>query len=200
MANSSSYQYPNALIKGIKASWRSRTKEKLPSDPQLAELLNVTFQASLLSEESRPLSFRIAYCTPEILQNDVRNRPLVFPIPRPLSVSELVRLAPAADLTQFLLGVYETLPGQLGIWGLIDAGLSWWEYARGERLGGVPGSSPPACFTVSTAQRGCITVSREGWVICALQRGVISRPTQQVFSSGPFKRYLTPMTIGMSRH
>jgi hypothetical protein len=156
----------------------------------MTELLEVAFQASLLSEEGRPLQFRLAYCQQEDLKGDLkarrRNTPIPFTATRQLTVSELVRLAPAADPRQCLIGVGSTPTGALEIWGIIDAGLSWWEFARGERSGSLGGSPPPDCLTVASAQRGALSVSRAGLIICSLERGSIVLPTPHVFETGPF--------------
>jgi len=201
-----SYTYPDALLEVVKQRWAtgsslrsSSAKVPLPEDKYILDLLHIAFQASLLSEEGRPLSFRIVFCTPQELRKDVslrnRNRPLIFSQPRPLSISELVGLAPAVDPSQSLIGVTAGGRDGLLVWGLVDAGLSWWEFTRGEWRADLGGSPPPDFLTVSSSRRGSLTVSRQGIVICGLHQGVISVPTLQVLTTGPFGDFLNPIAV-----
>ncbi len=100
------YKSPDQLLPAIKSrwdkvSWSRSSKAVLPPDKHLIRMLQTAFQASLRSEEGRPLNFRLAYCAPEELRRDVRlrrrNTPVRFSRPRELTVSEVVGLAPAAD-------------------------------------------------------------------------------------------------------
>jgi hypothetical protein len=134
-------------------------------------------------------------------------------------VAELVRLAPAADPTQMMIGICRpTGADELMMWGLVDSGLSWWELVRGERGDRLSTSPPPERFTVSSARRGAVTISRGGRVVCTLNRGEITTPppgdpglyldfiglhprafrglvaTDEVLSRGPFGTYLRAMT------
>jgi hypothetical protein len=196
------YNYPTDLIATIESRWARGSWTRQTAAPALprnhvGELLDVAFQASLLSEEGRPLQFRIAWCRAADLERDVhlrrRNAPVPFHTPRPFTVSELVRLAPATDPRQCLLGVHESADQKLEIWGIVDAGVSWWEFARGERAGSLGGSPPPDCFTVGSSQRGALVVSRAGRVICALERGAIVLPAGDVLTTGPFGKFIDAM-------
>ena len=122
--------YPDRLIARIREQWQKKDRlpaQDLPPDAHLQTLLDLAFHASLHSEEGRPLTFRLAYCRPEDLHQGEsplrRDAPLPFALPRPLSVLEIVRLAPAADPHQLLMGVELGEDDQLRIWGLIDSGL-----------------------------------------------------------------------------
>src|SRR5579871_1755103 len=222
-----SYAYPQSLPEVIEQQWAAADlgglmNAPLPDRAQMLALIHAAFQASLLSEEGRPVSFRIVLCHPEELQDDVevrgRNRAIVFAEPRPLNVPEIVRLAPAADPVQTLIGVTGDDAGALVIWGLVDAGLSWWEFVRGERGDRLSSSPPPERFTVSSSRRGSVTISRGGRVVCDLQRGEITVPApgdagsfvdfiglhpralrghlaiNDIFTQGPFGRFLQPIT------
>jgi hypothetical protein len=223
---SMSYAYPDALPEVVEQRWAAAdlgglVTAPLPTREQMLGLIHPAFQASLLSEEGRPVAFRLVLCEPDELSEDVelrsRNRALRFAETRPLSVAEIVRLAPAADPSQTLIGVRDD-GGNPVIWGLIDAGLSWWEYVRGERGDRQSSSPPPERFTVSSARRGAITISRGGRVVCALNRGEITVPTateqpglfldfiglhprairgvlaaNEVFTRGPFGAFLRPV-------
>lgn len=211
MTNSVSqpYLYPKSLLPYIKKRWHKaafpRAKpKKLPPDNYVLQMLNIAFQASLSSEERRPIRLRIAYCNPADLLKDVklrqRNRPIKFSKSRMFSVSEIVQLAPAVDPRQLLIGVRETPKVNkddsaqvLEIWGLVDAGHSWWEFIRGERLGSLGGSPPPDCLTVSIMSPGGLVVSHGGETIVSLEKGSLILPMSAVFDSGPVGEYLTDM-------
>src|SRR5207248_9491875 len=120
---------PDALPEVVERRWAAADlgglmKAPLPTREQMMALIHPAFQASLLSEEGRPVSFRMVLCEPDELNEDVelrgRNRTLVFAEPRPLTVAEIVRLAPAADPAQTLIGVRDDGQGSLTIWGLVD--------------------------------------------------------------------------------
>src|SRR5205823_6182980 len=137
------------------------------------------------------------------------------------SVQELVRLAPAAHPTQTLIGIAKDDADALTIWGLVDAGLSWWEFVRGERGERLSSSPPPEYFTVSSARRGSVTITRGGRVVCALYRGDIVTPApgdpgssldfiglhpralrgpltpNEILTTGPFGEFLRPMTLAL---
>ena len=223
-----SYAYPELLAEVIERRWplaqlNGLINAPLPPREHMLALIHAAFQASLLSEEGHPISFRLVLCHPNELDEDVemrgRNRGVAFSAARPLNVSELVRLAPAADPAQTLVAVMPDDEGKLQIWGLIDAGLSWWEFVRGERGERLSNSPPPERFTVSSTWRGSVTVSRGGRVICRLHQGEITVPPpgeeglvadfiglhpkalrglpapNDVFTRGPFGAFLRPMTV-----
>lgn len=204
---SQQYLYPKSLLPYIKKRWHMaafpRTQRKRhPPDSHILQMLDIAFQASLSPQERRSIRLHIAYCDPDDLLADVelkqRNRPIKFSNPRPFSVSEIIQLAPAVDPRQLLIGVRATPEDNkdndtqiLEIWGLIDAGYSWWEFIRGERMGALGGSPPPDCLTVSVMNPGGLTVSREGRTIVSLEKGCLILPTSAVFDVGPVGEYLT---------
>lgn len=186
------------------AGFPGTKRKRLPPDNHILQLLNIAFQASLSSQERRPIRLRIAYCNPADLLKDVelrqRNRPIKFSESRILSVSELVQLAPAIDPRQLLIGVKPAAKGKndintqfLEIWGLVDAGYSWWEFIRGERMGSLGGSPPPDCLTVSVMNPGGLIVSRGGETLVSLEKGSLILPMSAVFNSGPVGEYLNDM-------
>lgn len=195
------YLYPEKMLPYIKERWHKvafgeEKRKGIPSDGHILQLLNTIFQASLSSQERQSIRVRIALCNPDELISDVevrrRNRPIKFSDPRPFSVSEIVQLAPAVDPRQLIIGVRPTKArGKSGssrifeIWGLVDAGHSWWEFVRGESKGSLGGSPPPDCLTVSTMSPGSLVVSRGGRPIVSLEKGNLSLPMTEVFTSGP---------------
>ena len=203
---SKQYLYPQSLLRYIKKRWHKsaspRTpRKRLPPDSHILQILDTAFQASLSSQERRSIRLHVAYCDPDDLLENVelkqRNRPIKFRKSRPFSVSEIVQLAPAVDPRQLLIGVRATPTDNdtqiLEIWGLIDAGYSWWEFIRGERIESLGGSPPPDCLTVSVMNPGGLRVSREGETIVSLEKGGLILPMSAIFDSGPVGDYLSDM-------
>src|SRR6266700_3299643 len=101
------FNYPPNLISELKKVWERQVygDEKIPSLPSdniLEELLEVSFHASLSREEQRRIGFRIIYATPQELKTThpyfEENEPIRFETSFPCTPSEVLRLAPAADL------------------------------------------------------------------------------------------------------
>lgn len=199
--------YPEDLIREIHLRWDATvlpsysSKKKAPTDDVIREILETSFQASFLAQERRMIRFSMAYCSPRDLARDVelrrRNVPIEFSEPRTFSASEIMNLAPAVDPHQ-LIGLERASErgrsshsSGLQIWGLIDTGVSWWEFARGERLGSLGGSPPPDALTVSSSKPGSLAVSRAGLMIVSLDQGRFVFPVTNVLDSGPVGQFVT---------
>ena len=110
----------------------------LPEPAQLEEALSVCYQASLLREEGRPVTFRVALAGPEVYP-PAEGPPaglhrLVFSDSRPFDQHELRRLAPAAVFSRTLIGaIIDRDSGGPRIWGLIHSGAHWLQSVRGGR-------------------------------------------------------------------
>ncbi|WNG20275.1 putative sensor domain DACNV-containing protein [Cystobacter fuscus] len=191
------YVQPTDLIPPLKKAWRSyrtlmQPKPRIPSDKVLRECLSVAFQASFKTEEHRRTVFRLAllpstYQSPnQFLSRNISQTTVVpFKTPRPLSVGELLRLAPATDPTKVLIAV-EPNPknpsGQLSIWGLVDTGGSWWDFARGDSDIGYP---PPTAVTIASFEPASLLVSTEGVLLIGLRDGQFVEPLSDVLDRGP---------------
>jgi len=107
---------------------------------------------------------------------------------RDFTISELVKLAPAADPIQVLIGVYQAKSSkELKIWGLIETGTSFWELTRHEAFSGC---SPPHALTLSTKKAGQVIFSRAGFIFLRLDQGKIEKPSGTVFDKGPIANFL----------
>lgn len=191
-----SFTYPADLYDLIKASWKRKAwpRETIPDLPDrdvFQKIIDVVYHASFLTEERRRIWFRVVYISKKLIKkNDKKSRDIriiEFVNPRPFDISELAKLAPAADPTQVLIGVYGTDSGKLEIWGLIEAGTSWWEFQRHETSGASP---PPNAFTLSSKKPGQINLSRSGYLILILDQGRIVEPSWRVFYQGPVADFL----------
>lgn len=163
---------------------------ELPPKPVLDELLDVCFQASMLTEEGRPTIFRVAFIPSSVPVTP--NRAELPPVTRynlnapiPFGEGELRRLAPVADPRRVLIAV-EQVGDRLQIYGLIDIGMALWHMARHER---VMGHSSPEAIIVASRQPGELSISRGDRPVLRLRGGRIVTPTESVLLRGPVAEF-----------
>jgi hypothetical protein len=184
--------YPRDLHTILRGMWdstpffRNWPGVELPPKAILDELLDVCFQASMLTEEGRPTVFRLAYIssTSPVTPNQ-SELPLVtryaLNAPVPFTEAELRRLAPVADPRCVLIAV-EHNGERLQIYGLIDIGMALWEMARHERI---MGHASPEALIVSSSRPGELNISRGDRPVIRLRGGRIVTPTDSVLHGGP---------------
>src|SRR5689334_18210010 len=92
------HAYPADLARMVRARWPGRSA--CPPLALLERLFSNCYQVSLLREEQRPITFRLALGEPELFAASAGPpeglHRLVLTEPRPLDVHELRRIAPAA--------------------------------------------------------------------------------------------------------
>ena len=172
---------PTDTAAGLAASWLGN---EAPPRAVLEDLLSICYQASLLSEEQRPVSFRL------ILAEPTRFPPgqgppdglhcLTLAQGRPFNPLELRRLSPAADFYRSLLGVSWNEHEGLRIWGILHSGTRWLQNFYGGR--GRPQALPPA-LVLSVTAPGRLTVGFGSRVVARLEGGQLTRPSANVFES-----------------
>ena len=195
--------YPTSIEKPLfdrieelsKNAWFPKPK-RLPSSDALQTLIDIAFHASFMTEERRRPGFRLLYCNPNDLQQEDRPitlgnpfRTISIPAPRPLTASELNRVAPAADLTRFLVCVCpdQTTPDSLKIWGLLDAGDNWWKFIHHESSSGTP---PPYFLAITSTSPGELSFSIGGTILLMLKSGELSHSLGNPIWSGPISKFL----------
>jgi hypothetical protein len=190
---------PDDLMQRIREAWlKSGDGPPLPDPEAVRQVLDAAFWASMRTEEQRTLSFRVAYCSPADCEADeTPQTPVRFGRIRELTAGQLVRLSPALDFRQALVGVCSAREldpaagdGTVVIWGIIDSGLSWWEHTKGEPRRRVHKTPPPDCFTVSSYQPGTLSLSRRGRVLLALRGGKVAAAIPNLLRTGPVGRFL----------
>lgn len=159
----------------------------------LVDLFSAAYQASLLREEERALTFRVVLAPPEVFEARpsvlVGYAPYVpaygphvvrFDSKRTLHEGELRRLAPAAKFHRSLIGVCLDENGQLKIWGIIHTGPGWMKAIQGGR-----GAPPyfPGVLVLSVSGPGRLVVAREGRTVAKLSGGQITCDTPDIFAS-----------------
>ena len=150
--------YPAELADVVAAQLAARRAPPLGLDV-LRELLSASYQASLLREEERPITFRILVAEPSAL--DPSDGPalglhaLRFETPRRFNEEELRRLAPAAKMQRSLIGV-RVVHGALRIWGVVHTGPGWLRALQGGRM---TDHAPPPGLVVTASAPGRLHVA-----------------------------------------
>jgi hypothetical protein len=163
---------------------RKDSGEPLPNAEILQAFFATAFEASLLREENRPLTFRLMLRSadrfPELAGPPGGLHRLVFHQPRPFTAQELRRLTPAVDYDRSLVGVLLEENGELRIWGIVQSGPRWLEQFYGGR-GSV--LNLPDCLIVGVRHPGYIIISRGSRPLCALEAGALQSNRLNVFNS-----------------
>jgi hypothetical protein len=141
------YAYPADLARLVGEACRDGlelpgTACRLPGTATLEEFLSACYQASLLREEARPVTFRAILAAPTLFVRGGRPpaglQLLEFSRPLPFHPGELRRLSIAAESQRTLIGVGREEDGSLRIWGMINSGTRWQREVRGGRQAGAP--------------------------------------------------------------
>lgn len=183
------YAYPSDLARLVVNRWHeARAAGQItllpPAVSALERILSICYQATLLREEGRPVTFRLAVREPDAFA-PAAGPPsglhrLVFNRRLPLDQHELRRLAPAAVFSRALIGA--TLRGAAGpeIWGVIHSGLQWLQSVRGGRQ--TEQTVPPVLIVAATGP-GRLRVSVGAVTLAELRNGTLSGREMDVFAS-----------------
>lgn len=178
------YQYPADLAAHLCSSWPEGVPQPLlPPLLVLTELLSTCYQASMLTEELQPVTFRMVVLEPEqiaALDGPPRGyHRLRFAQPRPLLANTLRKLSPAVEYSHSMLGVREGAHG-LEIWGIVHSGPRGTNsfYSSGRRF-----TALPPCLLISVKGPGAVTVSNGSRVIAKLSRGRVQSPRDEVLNA-----------------
>ncbi len=150
----------------------------------LARVLSIAYQASLLREEERPLSFRLLLSPPEALPLEAGPAlgcyQLRFHEPRALDEQEIRRLALAAKMRSAMIGIFGATAVDLRIWGLVHTGAGWLHAIQGGRS---VGTQAPKALSVVAAGPGRLVVSFGDVTIAKLAGGRLTGRSLDVFDS-----------------
>ena len=202
------YAYPDDLARFVRESWEDDARgadgsghgpTSVPEPPVLERLISTCYQASLLREEERPVTFRVVLAAPEDLPEGGGPpgglHRLAFAEPRPFDEQELRRLSPAADFERSLVGVRRGEGGELEIWGIVHSGSRWMRVARGGRERSAP--LPPAPV-VRVEGPGRLTVSRGPGFVAELSGGRITGSRADAMSSRWMGGFFAPVRDGLA--
>jgi hypothetical protein len=181
------YAYPPQLTDLILDRWREvqrATGRDLarPERDRLEAALSSCYQASLLREEGRPVTFRVALADlgafgasagpPTGLHR------LAFELRRPLDQHELRRLSPAAAFSRSFIGASLDDEGGPKVWGLIHTGPQWLQSVRGGRE---TRQAIPPVLTIAVTGPGRLLVSAGAEPIAELRHGTLVAGRLDVF-------------------
>jgi hypothetical protein len=172
-----SHAYPCDVAQRVHATWletsRDRTRSaELPALPLLERVISLCYHASLLREEGRPATFRLALADPELFEASggppAGLHRLLFLERRILDAHQLRRLAPAAEFHRSIIGARVSGGDPPTIWGILHSGLRWLQSVRGGREGD---HDMPAFLTLAVTGPGRVLVSHGATTLAELADG-----------------------------
>ena len=176
------HAYPPDLARFVEAAWPRETPLRVRRD-LLCEALSVAFQASLTSEEGRPVRFRLlltpAADLPEAGRPNEGVMRLLFEPSRPLYADELRRLSPSVPFETSLIGA-QVEDDKLRIWGIAHSGPAWLAPAWGGRSVVPNWTYDPIIHATGPGQ---LAVRCAGQMVGGLERGVLVDTLIDVFES-----------------
>jgi len=176
--------YPADLASFVRERWDEDVAGSLPDQGTLETLISACYQAGLLQEEGRAVTFRVILCDPDLLPP--REGPpggthrLEFPKPREFDTQEIRRLSPAADYYRSLIGVCFDEEVGLRIWGLVHTGPRWLRAGQGGRAAPPP---LPQALVLRAFGPGRIAVDVGLKGLCKIEEGRLSDTSMDVFDS-----------------
>jgi hypothetical protein len=183
------YSYPTDLARFVRDHWGATPAGSpdgaLPPDPAVLDhFFSACYQASLLREEERPVTFRAILAPPtrfpaQGLPPESLQR-LEFSRNLPFDAMELKRLSVATDTQRTLIGVRWDEYAGLQIWGVINSGSRWLRDVRGGRRAGAP---LPAAPVVHVDGPGSLAAYKGHRLVARLQQGQLSGTRADPFVS-----------------
>jgi hypothetical protein len=164
-------------------------KQSPPSEKVLKKLFETLYFASLRTEETQPISCRVAFIDRKRPDPDPPKR---MPADRwqfftladdlPLNVRNLVKLSSAVDPWGSTLAVDTNSQGKLRIWGLIDQSVhhSTFVVKESDR-----GPEMPGIFQAVIQGIGEIAAYKRDVLLGSLKQDTLVKGQQRVFQSGP---------------
>jgi hypothetical protein len=188
------HAYPGELASFVREHWEDSSRDaegakyerddSPPAAPVLEALLSTCYQASLLREEERSVTFRLIFAEPHHFPEEQgppeRLHRLEFSEPRPFDERELRRLSPAVDFERSLIGACPDGGGGIRIWGIVHSGRRWLRSVQGGRE---PSAPLPPVPVVEVEGPGRLQVRKGSVSLAELEGGRISDSYTDVFAS-----------------
>ena len=158
-----------------------------PVPDQLARILKAAYLASLETEEGRPLKFGL------ILRSSAEADEPEYGIARfgerrPLSSSEIRRLAPATGLSSTFIAVESTDNGPF-IWGTMDVGSERSLFQSAEQTSGM---GLPFHLVITASAPGTINLKFSEFLVYSVERGQSAQQSSNVLKFGPVHEFFRP--------
>jgi hypothetical protein len=180
--------YPSDLAALVLTRWDEATAAGQidlppPALSTLVDVLSICYQATLLREEGRPVTFRLSLSEPDAFAPTAGPpaglHRLVFTRPLLLDAHELRRLAPAVVFSRSLIGA-TAAGGEPRIWGVIHSGPQWLQSVRGGRE--TEQTIPPVLMVAATGP-GRLLVTAGAVTLAELRNGTLSGRAVDVFQA-----------------
>ena len=180
--------YPTDLAARVLSRWHEATAAGQinlppPDASTLVDVLSICYQATLLREEGRPVTFRLSLSEPDAFAPTAGPpaglHRLVFTRPLALDQHELRRLAPAVVFSRSLIGAAAG-GGAPRIWGVIHSGPHWLQSVRGGRE--TEQTIPPVLIVAATGP-GRLLVTAGAVTLAELRHGTLSGRAVDVFQA-----------------
>ena len=185
------HSYPVDLASILKERWNdvpaltdggiagdSCVSDFLPDSSVLEFLISVCYQASLMRDEGRSVTFRLLLREPSCFKAHegppAGLQRIVFGQPRSFDEHELRRLSCAADFYRSLIGANLDQAEGLRIWGLINSGSRWIQTLHGGRK---TCEFLPPSLVIHVLGPGRLAVCKGSLTIATLHSGRITCPT-----------------------
>ena len=192
------YAYPDDLVRLVRNRWMEMPETAgsifpLPDAATLHEFFSACYQASMMRDEERPVTFRAILAEPAHFATE--GRPPVglqrfeFSSSLPFDPAELRQLSVVADPQRTLIGVRQDQEYGLRIWGLVNSGKRWLRDVHGGRQAGAP---LPFAPVVRVDAPGSIAAYRGDELVGRLQGGRLSGSRVDVFESEWLPRQFIP--------
>ncbi len=177
-----SYAYPQQLADAVIADWPSNCGP-VPPREKLLIVLSTCFQASLLREEERPISFRLILGPLDAFPPDGGPpdglQVLPFESSREFTTGEIRRLSPAVEFHRAMIAA--TCTGEeLMIWGVIHTGPRWVHEIHGGRDANL---HVPEMLIVHVNAPGDLAVYCGAQIIATLNEGLVEHGNVDIFKS-----------------
>jgi hypothetical protein len=184
------FAYPSELSQYVSGHWNRMPA--VPGDlsecgqkPEILEtLISVCYQASMLHDELRPVTFRVIVCQPGCFR-DAHHALAVFHIlefeqPREFTARELGILSQAANFQRSLIGIRVSPEGNAEIWGIIHSGPHWLREVYGGRRSSAP---LPSSVVICVNGPGYLEVCRGSLLIGQLRDGTVFDESMNIFEA-----------------
>jgi hypothetical protein len=188
-----SHSYPDLLAKQLWPTWVAKGNHRFGVDSRdaLARVLSIAYQASLLHEEGRPVTCRIALCPGTDLDPAVLApysfRVLNLSRPRPFDEQEIRRLSPAVTFYRSVIAVNWSEARGFQISALVNTG----EWSRDLHTD-LPGMIHPIpeWLIIHVRAPGNLVVHLGSERLATLMNGRIEEHVFNVFSTNWMQRHL----------
>jgi len=193
-------RYPEDLAKAVFSEIKRRSDE-IPSIELLVSLFETMYFESIKTEEAESIIFNIVYLDPDDPDPDPPERVVQdrwgyvkFSEHIKLNLPNVIKLAKASDPRTSSLAIYHNENNEIFVWGLIDQGNRYHDYANYESE---VGPERPGIFQASVEGAGYLIAYTEYQKIAELRVSRLIRRAVDIFSKGPIKDALD---LGLSRY